>query len=297
MKIMNTNQSNPNTDLTDDANIEHTLHRLLTQANNHFDDTVKIDGRSLDLGKDLEQVMMDNLDCTDIFDSDIASQKHLTLESLFNDEHNTDSSTLLEIQRSANDSLIGIDLDRHKKGYTGKASLDKSTNQNNVHKPDKEQKNYKIDKPTIKKKKSLLKTTNEPMLSPASLSPSSSLASSDANESHLKIESMITDITSKIDSARQDIVSATKPAKFTNEFTISQISEMKARIINTHKLLLNFNFIKEGYARSCIQLKKTMDSLKDSEIHRAHLLVENDDLKQQILELTQKLNEKSSKES
>ncbi len=72
---------------------------------------------------------------------------------------------------------------------------------------------------------------------------------------------------------------------------------MKARIINTHKLLLNFNFIKEGYARSCIQLKKTMDSLKDSEIHRAHLLVENDDLKQQILELTQKLNEKSSKES
>lgn len=40
-----------------------------------------------------------------------------------------------------------------------------------------------------------------------------------------------------------------------------------------------------------------MDSLKDSEIHRAHLLVENDDLKQQILELTQKLNEKSSKES
>ena len=91
---MNTNQSNPNTDLTDDANIEHTLHRLLTQANNHFDDTVKIDGQSLDLGKDLEQVMMDNLDCTDIFDSDIASQKHLTLESLFNDEHNTDSSTL-----------------------------------------------------------------------------------------------------------------------------------------------------------------------------------------------------------
>lgn len=296
---MSTNQSNSNADLSDDANIEHTLHRLLTQANNHFDDTVKIDGQSLDLGKDLEQVMMDNLECTDIFDSDISSQKHLTLESLFHDEHNTNSSTLLDMQKSANDSLVGIDLDsyNHKKNNTDKASLHEITTQNSVHMTDKGLKNYKIDKPTIKKKKSLLKTTNEPILSPASLSPSSSLASSDTNESHLKIESMITDITSKIDSARQDIVSATKPAKFTNEFTISQISEMKARIINTHKLLLNFNFIKEGYARSCIQLKKTMDSLKDSEIHRAHLLVENDDLKQQIVELTQKVNEKSSKGS
>ncbi|CAI4058435.1 Atc1p SKDI_04G4070 [Saccharomyces kudriavzevii IFO 1802] len=293
---MNTNQSNLNADLSDDINIEHTLHRLLTQANDHFDDTVKIDGQSLDLEKDLEQVMMDNLGCTDIFDSDIVSQKHLTLDSLFHDEHNTDSDTLLEMQKSANDSLVGIDLDRHDCGddSTSKASSHNNTNQNTVHKTDREGKTYKIDKPAIKKKKIPLKITNETMLSPASLSPSSSLASSDTNESHLKIESMITDITSKIDSARQDIVSATKPAKLTNEFTMNQISEMKARIINTHKLLLNFNFIKEGYARSCIQLKKTMDSLKDSEIHRAHLLVENDDLKQQILELTQTLNEKKS---
>ncbi|CAI4055615.1 hypothetical protein N7582_000385 [Saccharomyces uvarum] len=295
---MNTNQSNLNTDLSDDTNIEHTLHRLLTQANNHFDDTIKIDGHSLDLGKDLEQVMMDTLDCTDIFDSEIVSEKHLTLDSLFHDEHNTDSGTLLNIQKNANDSLVALDLDghNHNNDFIDKTSSHGNTHQNSLHKTDREAKKYKIDKHVSKKKKSVLKITNEPMLSPASISPSPSLASSDTNESHLKIESMITNITSKIDSARQDIVSATKPAKLTNEFTMNQISEMKARIINTHKLLLNFNFIKEGYARSCIQLKKTMDSLKDSEIHRAHLLVENDDLKQQVFELTQKLNERQPKE-
>lgn len=74
-----------------------------------------------------------------------------------------------------------------------------------------------------------------------------------------------------------------------NEFTMSQVAEMKQRIINTHKLLLNFNFLKDGYARTCVEFKKAMHHLRDSEIHRAHLVQENQELRDKIAELTAKL--------
>lgn len=82
------------------------------------------------------------------------------------------------------------------------------------------------------------------------------------------------------------------PPKFTNEFTMAQVSEMKKRIINTHKLILNFNFLKDGYTRSCTELKRTMVKLKQSECHRAHLLRENENLKRLVLELSEKLETK-----
>ncbi|QLL31901.1 hypothetical protein HG536_0C00680 [Torulaspora globosa] len=74
-----------------------------------------------------------------------------------------------------------------------------------------------------------------------------------------------------------------------NEFTMSQVAEMKQRIINTHKLLLNFNFLKDGYARTCVEFKKAMHHLRDSEVHRAHLVQENQELRDKIAELTAKL--------
>lgn len=75
------------------------------------------------------------------------------------------------------------------------------------------------------------------------------------------------------------------PEKLTNQYTMHQVSEMKKRIINTHKLMLNFNFLKDSYAKTCVELKKSLNSLKDSEIHRAHLLLENEQLKARLLEL------------
>lgn len=77
--------------------------------------------------------------------------------------------------------------------------------------------------------------------------------------------------------------------KFGNEFTMSQVAETKQRIINTHKLLLNFNFLKDGYARTCVEFKKAMHHLRDSEIQRAHLLQENEQLKNQVAALRAKL--------
>lgn len=62
---------------------------------------------------------------------------------------------------------------------------------------------------------------------------------------------------------------------------------MKRRIIDSHKLLLNFNVIKDNYARACVQLKRSVTALKDSEIHRAHLILENEELKKQLQALQQ----------
>lgn len=79
--------------------------------------------------------------------------------------------------------------------------------------------------------------------------------------------------------------------KLTNQFTMTQVAEMKKRIINTHKLILNFNFLKDGYARTCNELRKAMIKLKDSEYDRARLIKENQDMRRLVLELSKKLNE------
>lgn len=83
------------------------------------------------------------------------------------------------------------------------------------------------------------------------------------------------------------------PSKLTNEFTMMQVSEIKKRIFNTHKLMLNFNFLKDGYTRSCSELKKTINKLKESEYHRANLIRENENLKSLVLELTGALKNQS----
>lgn len=82
---------------------------------------------------------------------------------------------------------------------------------------------------------------------------------------------------------------AEPPSKLTNEFTMLQVADVKKRIINTHKLMLNFNFLKDGYARTCVELKRTLLRLKQSEVHRAQLLQENERLKRLVIEQNNKL--------
>ncbi|CCK68143.1 Atc1p KNAG_0A04720 [Huiozyma naganishii CBS 8797] len=154
-----------------------------------------------------------------------------------------------------------------------------------------------------KKKMKALSSTNEkqpitgkvfaePFLSPASLSPMSSLSSEGTDSRDLKLDrrgdnvvkgttrpaiSQTIHIKGKVEDSETNL-----PEKLTNEYTMKQVSEMKKRIINTHKLILNFNFLKDGYARTCIELKKSLQSLKESEVHRAHLLLENEQLRERL---------------
>ncbi|AGO13743.1 AaceriAGL127Cp [[Ashbya] aceris (nom. inval.)] len=83
------------------------------------------------------------------------------------------------------------------------------------------------------------------------------------------------------------------PEKLTQEFTMQQVMETKRRIINTHKLILNFNFLKESYTRSCSELKRTVFKLKESECHRARLAKENEQLKRLVLELNERMKNPS----
>ncbi|KAL3241611.1 Atc1p [Nakaseomyces bracarensis] len=79
------------------------------------------------------------------------------------------------------------------------------------------------------------------------------------------------------------------PKVYTNEFTMKEVAKMKRRVIDSHRLLLNFNVVKEGYARTCVQLKQSVIALKDSEIRRAHLMMENEDLKDELEQMKRKL--------
>lgn len=98
----------------------------------------------------------------------------------------------------------------------------------------------------------------------------------------------------QIHTSAHSVQPAVPPKKFTNEYTISQISEMKQRMINTHKLMLNFNLLKNSYARTCVELKKALVGLKDTEIHRTHLFVENEQLKKELNDLKNSLKQQES---
>lgn len=82
-----------------------------------------------------------------------------------------------------------------------------------------------------------------------------------------------------------------KPAYYTNEYTMKEVAKMKKRVIDSHRLILNFNVVKEGYARTCVQLKQSVIALKDSEIRRAHLMMENEELREELEMMKKKLEE------
>ncbi|SCU89496.1 LAME_0E03884g1_1 [Lachancea meyersii CBS 8951] len=129
-------------------------------------------------------------------------------------------------------------------------------------------------------------------LSPASLSPTSDSESQYKHKKHqpfaLKVPTSMAAPKPTLTQKVHKPVDA--PSKFTEEYTMAQVAEVKKRIINTHKLLLNFNFLKDGYARTSVELKRTLLRLKQSEIHRAHLLQENEQLKRLVIEQSDKLD-------
>ncbi|CDO94047.1 unnamed protein product [Kluyveromyces dobzhanskii CBS 2104] len=133
------------------------------------------------------------------------------------------------------------------------------------------------------------KSVYETLSPPESMSPLSDKNDIQQNRD-LNTHKDFSAIKRKINSQRM-LKQVPLPPKLTNEFTMTQVAEMKKRIINTHKLILNFNFLKDGYARSCEELSKTVVKLKDSEFDRARLVKENEDLRKMVLEMSKQLKE------
>lgn len=224
-------------EVSEHTDLEKTLHHLLT-TDTETGVEVDTEQRSAAItedhnesGDDDQHRSDETAKCIDIglFDSDIIEGKHLTLESILDD----DDGMLFDLDDTSKKRLISeINID------------EKHTN--------------------IHKKRRLESTPYEQLLSPASLSP----LSADDNSNGSSIFSKINDSKSPLAA-----VSGKK------DFTAEQIKEIKKRIINTHKLMLNFNFLKDSYSKTCVEFKKVLNILKESEIHRSHLLKENEDLR------------------
>lgn len=346
------NKFNTNNENMNGVGIEKTLHQLLTQANDHFghsedtqsnnnnnsnnnDNDNNTEGKEMSV--DFEYVIehaISSMHSNSILDSDM---KKLEDDNKNNNQNHADDKpfTLDNILGEDQNSNMGFELDEL--DFSEPNSAHKINNGDNEADFNLKRKFDEIDvnlqdfeKLTKSAKISSIKETDEPFLSPASLSPMSALSSdtneaknNDSNLSSPKpnnINNNNTAFTHKIQKQslnKKNIVTSTTtttvptkfikpndtsstfnsasksafyqppmiPEKLTNQYTMHQVSEMKKRIINTHKLMLNFNFLKDSYAKTCVELKKSLNSLKDSEIHRAHLLLENEQLKARLLEL------------
>lgn len=352
-----------------ESGIEKTLHQLLTQANDHFghsedtqqdhnqtnynnddddDDDNNNNNNNNTQGKEMTvdfefaiEHAISTMHSNSILDSDM---KKLEANNKDGDQDNDKPFTLENILGEDQNSNMEFELDEldfseQNKTHTHNNKNNSETNEtvedlNNKRKFDEIDVHFQeFEKLSKSAKISSVKDTDEPFLSPASLSPMSALSSDTIevknNEGDLSSPKPNninnTAFTHKIQkqslNKRTTITSTTPmtssikpndnnntfnftskstyyqppmiPEKLTNQYTMHQVSEMKKRIINTHKLMLNFNFLKDSYAKSCVELKKSLNSLKDSEIHRAHLLLENEQLKARVLELESVKKEES----
>lgn len=294
----------------DEHMLEADLHKLLTESNDPFQDDetntftnnqdITFDHTNIayrtgtdegDIDKAIESAIS-NMNNGDIIDATILNDKQLSLDTILGDTNHVE-----EMDLHLTDIL----------GTTNpkKRSIEESDSKNNLETEEEKNKKRRTQR-TIKEIR-IYKNTEEPFLSPASLSPSSSL-SPENSETNIKLESLPLNTFERKKQIRKPtnknnnraVITETKqseipsPAKYTKEFTMKQVSDMKRRIINSHKLILNFNFVKDGYARTCVELKKAMNCLKDSEIHRTHLLAENEQLKKQVNDLKKQLQEQNS---
>ncbi|AQZ17302.1 ATC1 (YDR184C) [Zygosaccharomyces parabailii] len=245
-----TDQESLNEPLTH-TDLERTLHQLLTVETSYDNG-----GKVTNVGE--------------LSDSEIIQGKHLTLESILNG-----SDIALELDPDADNNdrkRICTDNDQtlpsKKRNYVVTAGYDQHLN----------------------------------LLSPVSLSPSSTDDSTQRTYAGPPSSSGLRNGSQELDSpaihekaaeqahTSQALEQNKGSVATTNAFTMAQVLETKKRIINTHKLILNFNFLKDGYARTCVEFKKSMHSLRDSEIRRAHLMEENEELRNKIKELTEKLD-------
>ncbi|CAB4253933.1 similar to Saccharomyces cerevisiae YDR184C ATC1 Nuclear protein, possibly involved in regulation of cation stress responses and/or in the establishment of bipolar budding pattern [Maudiozyma barnettii] len=281
-----------------DHMLESALHQLLTDSDDPFQEDPSNPFTN-------DPTMVFNQNDTEHEHSNDETDIERAIESAITNMNNTDiiDASLLNDKQLSLDTILGenthaADMDMHLTDLLGTNNNMKKRSIDNL---DDEITTLEIEKKKkVKTQKNIkdiriYKTTDEPFLSPASLSPSSTL-SPENSETQIKLESL--PITSynkkkqkKIASKGKTLTSETLkadipiPDKYTNEFTMTQVTDIKKRIVSTHKLILNFNFLKDGYARTCVELKKAMMCLKDSEIHRAHLLTENEQLKKEIAAL------------
>lgn len=257
-------------EVLDNTDLEKALHHLLTSEHPHqeHDKTNIITVNQNTKNDEGDSNNNNNIDsastsmhCAELFDSDIMQGKHLTLESILDDQG----------------TGIFFDLDQDEDQDDSRSPYNTSYDIRKRPSPT----TYDDSKALMSKKtKYANKTVYEQLLSPVSLSPSSTDDSSTNGQPNIN--------TASVTSSRVPL-NGKLAEKFSNEFTLNQVFEMKKRIINTHKLMLNFNFLKDGYARTCVEIKKVMHNLKDSEIHRAHLLQENEDLKKKVSALSARL--------
>lgn len=216
----------------------------------------------------------------DDIDIDFEEFEKLTKSAKINIKNSNEQPPFLSPASLSPSSSLSADNNESKSNELEEGKDKNKTNQNsdnstNLHK-NIHNKNNNIDSDIVHKiSNDLLKSNKR--------TPNAS-----KNNSYGKNKYMLNSTTKSVSSVQPFV-----PEKLTNEYTINQISEMKKRIINTHKLLLNFNFLKDSYAKTCIELKKSLNALRDSEIHRAHLLLENETLKAKLLELKSAKNEKS----
>ena len=327
--VIELDHSQPKTVQNEHISIESAIHKLLDDSDTHlkikenpmenFDLTGKtdelVDGGSIVFGG---------------ADMDVGG-KELTWESLFDDGISTglfsmeikdaavmsmadmSGETLATPNGNSDDNVVATNR-------TGKRAYENDTQEENRNGSEKngfgpaavttasapDIKRLKTGKSELSIVSDIIRSQNEPFMSPISLSPSNS-TSSESTDLRMKLDAI--PIISSSSHRNQQATSAggkkakegprhqsqltetvfkqiPTPKPLTNEFTMLQVSEMKKRIINTHKLLLNFNYLKDGYARTCVELKKTLECLRDSELHRAHLLLENERLKKKLQEVS-----------
>lgn len=287
------------TEESQDTNIESTLHRLLSGSDDPFgdDDAAELFGSDGDddnnslstepvhTPNEIEKAMASviaHIQSNDMIDTELLNDKQLSLDAILGEGSHVDADLDMG-------NFLG---DFQPQGKRPLEDDEPGTNQN-----DEQIKRPKVQK-TIKEIR-IFKKTNEPFMSPASLSPSSSTSPANS-DAPIKLDSIaLTNLQqekSLVVPKKTSIVVPEKvqlvvPEKNTNEFTMHQVADVKKRIINTHKLILNFNFLKDGYARTCVELKKAMSCLKDSELHRAHLMAENEHLKRKLAALSNPIKE------
>lgn len=284
-----------------DSIIENTLHTLLTENNDHFDDVETL--------RDSISRELDESEAITPFgdeDSDLLNGgKPLTLESLLGEDPS--SHVFFDMDESSETPELSLKESRKRTAVEENRDVIEREEAEETGGVEAEGVVEEEEDAIIRYAKKLKLSNNaglgkvqntEPFLSPASLSPSlssdgDSVSVNNSRERTIssgnapkRVYKPMTCNTVKILN-NEPIIKHEKfsPEKLTNEYTLHQVSDMKKRIINTHKLILNFNFLKEGYSRTSVELKKTITCLKDSEIHRAHLLEENENLKKQIAQL------------
>ncbi|CCE62391.1 hypothetical protein TPHA_0C02380 [Tetrapisispora phaffii CBS 4417] len=317
-----------------------TLQKLLQQNNVNLDDSTKLDGNNKDeppsnnnKNHSSNGSQLDELDELDVkwLENDMLNSKTLTLEILLEnqpeellfelmDNHMVDGDQVEKNQNNSSQNKITEqptdpqqDLNVKTRIVDGDDAYDASDKNNDdidsnfMKRSINALNNGDGNKTQLpnKKQKHIKNTAYRPLLSPASLSPTSTDEERDSNvnnnDDKVELKSKATEaqpvklstaeitkhvrqqkVLNKKDKSSQPLQIIETPKKLTNAFTMNQVSEMKQRIINTHKLLLNFNLLKDSYAKTCVEMKNALVNLKDAEIHRAHLLIENENLKREL---------------